>query len=255
MEHQPSQTQPGTSQKILTDVDVGRDLNATINQKNETYNITNQLDPEQKSIDIHLREQKDELNRQFQKKLDKIAHILSELKSSLELQLKKTSLKDRRKIFELVNQLEDLAKAEKEFKELQDQQKYYDEAAEWLRENTNEIVQYAVTQTFRFNGFPELRENYKTLSISEAKQLFKQDIVSYLEWLLLHIQTGSVPRNIKKNWSINMVLSPKEYQSVFSEVKYNVLAPYEGCLTSEAIQILVIYLNRFLIKRKLEKDI
>lgn len=246
--HLPNQKEVG--QKVFEDV-VARDINnATIHQ--EVNNFNRGGDEDSQDIGTHLQEREKELNKKFQEKLDAISRLIEELRESLYRQVQLAPSQDRKKIDSLFSQIEALAGKEATFKQIKAQRPYYNRAEEWLDANIEWLVQYAVTETFTERNPPNMKKHkLKNSSSACAKELFGEDIRTCLVSIRLHISTKTVPKKSTRG-SIHFVIHSDSYKNAFSKIKYALAESAQKEIPVESVQVLVRYLNRFLIKAELD---
>ncbi|MEL6629470.1 MAG: hypothetical protein AAFQ92_28500 [Bacteroidota bacterium] len=249
MEQDPLANQKKVGQKVFEDV-VARDINATIHQ--EVNNFNERKDESSQRVGTHLQELEKELNKKFQEKLDAISRLVEELRESLYRQIQIAPSQDKEKIDSLFSQLEDLAGKEADFEQIKAKRAYYNRAEEWLDRNVEWLVQYASTEIFTKRNPPKVKKyNLKNSSPAQARELFEKDIRTCLNWIRLHIATKTVPKKSTRA-PINLVIHSDSYKDAFSKIKCALAESAQEEIPIESVQVLIRYLNRFLIQADLD---
>lgn len=233
----------------------GRDLNLA---GRDIYNTTvNHGEEDFPSIDDHLRGQEKILKEQFQEKLDAIASLVEELREGIYRALDSVAFGNTERIKDLLDQLAGLAGVEADFEQIQRNRKYYYEAAAWLDENMNILVQYSINHAFIGRDYPPYYDSKNAFIVrnSEARQSFGEDIKAYFAWIKLHLLTTTIPRNFDKK-HVKLFFQDDVYKNAFTKIKYDAIgsAHNSGELSAMASQVLIRYINRFLLKRDIDSD-
>lgn len=124
------------------------------------------------------------------------------------------------------------------------------EAANWLNKNRKELLQYVRTETFTEDY--RLR-SYSHIQVNEEEiRLFCQDLNFYLRWIVHYLAQGLKPRDMPKG-VITLALEQKIYIEAFLLIRNKKVGPNTD-LSKEAHEMLLSYINRFLIKQDLKRD-
>lgn len=130
---------------------------------------------------------------------------------------------------------------------------YSTQAAQWLCKYRNSLILYASEVVFDVSqGDENIKIRGEHLKISrDGYRLFQRDIYIYLKWISHYLGMGGMTPKILKKELLALPIDYRFYVKAFTAIKNNKLAQADPSEVSrDAIQILVRYLNRFLIDRK-----
>jgi hypothetical protein len=150
----------------------------------------------------------------------------------------------------LLEEFKQLGEYETSLKFIDNKMRTSVEASIWLFERRKELVWYVRNNLFGENF--ELK-TFKGVVVSlDQVDQFCQDIDFYLLWIGHNLSLGRTPTSMPKG-IIVLALPTDIYIEAFKLIRNNKVSTKFG-LSEEAVTRLRSYINRFLIKRKLQLD-
>jgi hypothetical protein len=187
-----------------------------------------------------------DLKNQFQEQSDTMSSLIKYIEN-LEAQLEDISKKTGVRIQELeLHRRKEEIKGD--FKEIRKMQKNSLEAAIWLNKRREAFVRYALTITFDEQN--QIRESHLSIS-QEGCEDFQRDIRTLISWIISSLASGGVtPKQLPKDY-LRLPIDYKFYVKVFDTILDEVVCKEDRSnVSSDALQIVIDFFNRFLIDRE-----
>ena len=190
------------------------------------------------------------LEEDFRNKFKSISTLVNDLESSLKRTIDELQPEELSRRVNLLEDYNRILTYKEELESIDEDIQACEEASDWLDKNRKQLISYVVGNIFS-DGYRLKKFNGVQVS-KEAAKLFCQDLDSYFRWLGHYLRMGTDPEEIPSG-VVSLTLPPQIYIEAFQLIRNDRVSMSFG-LSTRAVTMLTSYINKFLIKRKLDLD-